>query len=633
MESDGAHHSMAWDARNRMAAVYQGDADTTNSAILDQYLYDADAYRVVRWPLSGDGKPIIAIRDAAGQTMTEFRAEPGTQRVSRVKEYVTGAGQILVERAISVGMVTHATQSPLSTGGNYSMSLTSGMGGSSYAVDIRTASGSSRLVTGIHPDAQGNYSIAESDLFPGEANFVRIRKDTGEPESYSPPATIVYDPNVNAQSPNVIQALSASRQGNAIILRWSFAASSTKKTRLYFERADGQGVVPLTANGLAAGVTSLSILGTALAAPCGSFYATQLVTGQPESIPSSSAPLPNQVSDFGVGGGFGGGGTCQDPPPPPNPTPTLVYSDGFHHRDHLGSLRVVTDSAGRRVSGHDYFPFGTEIFATGEGDDGGASRRRFTGHERAAASGMDYMLGRSFDGAIASFVTADPFPDIDMADSRSWNAYSYVRNNPMNYWDPDGFGMRFALEIKRLTAMGILPPIMDQVMTAREPSDWAETNYSNGRVTLAVQDELAGRDLWDKLLILRHELNHIEDLSNPVLRASLNAAVSGDIVALKAVLEIRAITEAISSLAGGAASRAVTNYSLGQLARNYATLRSYMNDWTRGTTKQQRELLVAAMVKQNPGMSRKEAEQRVKEDIRRRKKKDLVDAGIPEGEL
>ena len=60
----------------------------------------------------------------------------------------------------------------------------------------------------------------------------------------------------------------------------------------------------------------------------------------------------------------------------------------FHHRDHLGSLRPVTDPSGTVVEAHDYYPFGGEMGAVGA-----SSRRKFTGHERDEETGLDYMLG------------------------------------------------------------------------------------------------------------------------------------------------------------------------------------------------------------------------------------------------
>ena len=52
----------------------------------------------------------------------------------------------------------------------------------------------------------------------------------------------------------------------------------------------------------------------------------------------------------------------------------------YHHRDHLGSLRVATDAAGALADAHDYYPFGGEM-----GPVASSSRRKFTGERNVAS--------------------------------------------------------------------------------------------------------------------------------------------------------------------------------------------------------------------------------------------------------
>ena len=112
--------------------------------------------------------------------------------------------------------------------------------------------------------------------------------------------------------------------------------------------------------------------------------------------------------------------------------------------DHLGSTRMVTSGAtGEVLSRTDYEPFGTEIatssrVAEGYGGDG-SIRRRFTGKERDAETGLDYFLARYYSGGQGRFTSADkPLADQDEADPQSWNLYTYARNSPLKYTDPDG---------------------------------------------------------------------------------------------------------------------------------------------------------------------------------------------------
>ena len=119
--------------------------------------------------------------------------------------------------------------------------------------------------------------------------------------------------------------------------------------------------------------------------------------------------------------------------------------------DHLGSTRVVTGEDQSVLSRHDYLPFGEEIGA-GLGGRSSVSgytasladgpTQKFTGKERDAESQLDYFGARYFSGAGGRFTSADaPFADQGAADPQSWNLYSYTRNNPLKYVDPDGRGL------------------------------------------------------------------------------------------------------------------------------------------------------------------------------------------------
>jgi RHS repeat-associated protein len=109
------------------------------------------------------------------------------------------------------------------------------------------------------------------------------------------------------------------------------------------------------------------------------------------------------------------------------------------HTDHLGSPRIVTDTSGDTVAQHLYFPFGEE--ATDPGQDAGVLK--FTGHERddldsgGTTADLDYMHRRYYSlhlGRFLSVDTAGGVPDVP----QTWNRYSYVLGNPVNYIDPTG---------------------------------------------------------------------------------------------------------------------------------------------------------------------------------------------------
>ena len=105
----------------------------------------------------------------------------------------------------------------------------------------------------------------------------------------------------------------------------------------------------------------------------------------------------------------------------------------YHHRDHLGSLRVATDGAGALADAHDYYPFGGEM-----GPVASSSRKKFTGHERDEETGLDYMLARYYPASMGRFLSVDPGFDVHQRNAQSWNLYGYVGNNPVAAVDLDG---------------------------------------------------------------------------------------------------------------------------------------------------------------------------------------------------
>ncbi|MCK7474247.1 MAG: RHS repeat-associated core domain-containing protein [Rhodopseudomonas palustris] len=134
----------------------------------------------------------------------------------------------------------------------------------------------------------------------------------------------------------------------------------------------------------------------------------------------------------------------------------------FIHTDHLGTARMVTDMHptrasntmkkwpspgisfawlrrdGNVVSMHDFNAFGEErteeLLAQ--------NSHKFTGHERDAETGLDYMMARMYSSNVPRFLQTDPGYDYNYADPMSWNLYSYVRNNPINGTDPTGMFKR-----------------------------------------------------------------------------------------------------------------------------------------------------------------------------------------------
>jgi RHS repeat-associated protein len=120
------------------------------------------------------------------------------------------------------------------------------------------------------------------------------------------------------------------------------------------------------------------------------------------------------------------------------------------HVDHLGTTRLVTDVQGIPVlmssnptvvrdSVRKYWPYGELTFNRALPE-----RMFFTGHERdddgtdSAEADVDYMHARYYMPVGGRFLSMDPGRDWDRRQPGSWNAYSYVHNNPLNGTDPTG---------------------------------------------------------------------------------------------------------------------------------------------------------------------------------------------------
>src|SRR5579859_3079009 len=113
----------------------------------------------------------------------------------------------------------------------------------------------------------------------------------------------------------------------------------------------------------------------------------------------------------------------------------------YYFSDHLDSASVVTDASGNIKEESDYYPFGGERIVT---DSGIGNNYKFTGKERDSESGLDNFGARYYCNPIGRFITPDwadkptDVPYANFGNPQSLNLYSYVKNNPTTFGDPDG---------------------------------------------------------------------------------------------------------------------------------------------------------------------------------------------------
>jgi RHS repeat-associated protein len=117
---------------------------------------------------------------------------------------------------------------------------------------------------------------------------------------------------------------------------------------------------------------------------------------------------------------------------------TQTGAPSYRMLDHLGNEVGTLGSNGQLVNPLDYTPFG-QIFS-GSTDD----PYLFTGKERDTESGNDYFGARYFTSNIGHWISPDwsakvePVPYAKLDNPQSLNLYSYMLNNPLSGFDPDG---------------------------------------------------------------------------------------------------------------------------------------------------------------------------------------------------
>jgi RHS repeat-associated protein len=427
--SQDAEVGSLWDPQNRMVAFVQGEPWSRDSAPGEWYGYDADGFRWKRLSGERDGRVLLTIRDAEGRALAEFGEDPtaGSPRLER--DFVYGLGHLLVERRVTNAPPVLGLAAPLYSAGTYHFTVSTDPPAGSYEADISTAAGFRNTVSGLVADANHQIHIPESALATTATNFVRVRVEGDSGTGYSAPVSVVFDPTVTSSSPNQIRSLGVYRNGNDIVLRWALLTENGKKTNVYFRRVDNGTSYLLTPMALASGLRAYTLSSQALSAPCVDFYLKQVLANE-------TGPTPDLRNPSSVAGGQGPGGDgCNDPPPDPSSGPS--FENAYHHRDHLGTLRNITNDAGHLIAKFDLYPFGLRMPT---GSDGlYASRRVFTGHERDVPTGLDYMLARYLSGS-ARLLTVDPvvLAKRNSPSPQKWNSFAYVINRPLRMTDPSG---------------------------------------------------------------------------------------------------------------------------------------------------------------------------------------------------
>jgi RHS repeat-associated protein len=113
---------------------------------------------------------------------------------------------------------------------------------------------------------------------------------------------------------------------------------------------------------------------------------------------------------------------------------TPVSRVRFQLDNHLGSASLEVDESGLVIGYEEYHPYGTTAYASGRsGAEVSGKRYRYTGKERDEETGLYYHGARHMAPWLGRWIAADPS---GMTDGPG--LYVYVRNNPVQFVDPNG---------------------------------------------------------------------------------------------------------------------------------------------------------------------------------------------------
>ena len=123
----------------------------------------------------------------------------------------------------------------------------------------------------------------------------------------------------------------------------------------------------------------------------------------------------------------------------------------FHHRDHLKSIRVITDAAGTVVERTTYRAFGEkgiEVNGTGGASTHDESKG-WIGERLDAETGYLFFNARFYDAHLARFISPDWWdPNKPGVGS---NRYAYSEQDPINKSDPNGHVFETAIDALSLS--------------------------------------------------------------------------------------------------------------------------------------------------------------------------------------
>lgn len=157
----------------------------------------------------------------------------------------------------------------------------------------------------------------------------------------------------------------------------------------------------------------------------------------------------------------------------------------LQYADALQNLMLSLGADGTQAAGFQYGPFGEVVSASGDANH----RRQFNGKENDALSGLRYYGYRYYDPLTLRWVSADPLyrfvPDIGLEEPQRMNLYAFSLNNPLRYYDPDGYSpfAKYKQDFDNLSSVVKGYALLDKVEKAK-PSEFDKIERELSQVDL-----------------------------------------------------------------------------------------------------------------------------------------------------
>ncbi|MFD9901616.1 RHS repeat domain-containing protein, partial [Mesorhizobium sp. NPDC059025] len=159
------------------------------------------------------------------------------------------------------------------------------------------------------------------------------------------------------------------------------------------------------------------------------------------------------------------------------PHPDIKVVNGakfFLHRDHLSSVRIVTDAAGAVVESTGYAAYGERL------NSGFQTQKGYIGERFDPETGLLYLNARYMDPVLGRFISPDNWdPTLPGVGT---NRYAYSGNDPVNKSDPNGhvFGDWFSSKSDRDAANKAAAEKMHSVAEKqKEENNWLSDYSAN----------------------------------------------------------------------------------------------------------------------------------------------------------